>query len=499
MIEGLFGDSEPGFRLSFTRKNGLRLLCSPSPASEMKIRSEITPSKSGRAFNTLKSIIAGLFGSQFRRNMFSGLATNIMNTVLMLVTYPLYLHYLGYEKLGVWIILSAVLSFMQLSNLGLGPAVTKLVAEEYGRGNIQGVMDYVRTALGTVFVTGVLAFTVLLLFCRPLVGIFKLGPDNSAVAVSLVPFIGILTVYAFLIQILTAMLAGLGRIDQVNYRDTACRAVSLVVAAALLITGYGIESLLIASAVSSVAMHTTSLALIRKIISSRILVFTWNLKMFRTLISYGGAVFGCSLISMLFSPFNKLLLSRYAGVAVVPVYEIAFNASMQVRNLMETAFRAIIPEVSRISNEITAEAKERILRIYRHAMRLVYLGGAPIYLTIAILSPFLFKAWLRGSFTESLPRAFCIMLIGTFLSLKCVPAYYTLMGLGRMKHCLISQVILGGVNGGLIGVIVLFSRALSLDIVASTTALAMGVMSIYLTWAKSRVIREYLEDPLVAH
>lgn len=421
--------------------------------------------------------------------MFSGSAANLANAALMLVAYPLYLHYLGYERFGVWIVLSTVLTFMQMGNLGLGPAVTKLVAEEYGRGDIPRVMSYVRTALATVSATGVVAFTALVLFSRPLIGLFKLGPENASLAVSLVPFVGALTIYVFIIQVLTALLAGLGRMDQANYRDTACRAVSVVVAAALLASGFGIVSLLIASVASNIVMHMMSLALIRKIVRSRILVFAWDAKTFRTLLSYGGAVFGCSLISLLFSPFNKLMLSRYAGVAAVPVYEIAFNAGMQVRNLLETAFRAIVPEVSRISAEMTGKAKERILGVYRHSMRLIYIFGAPIFMVFFIGSPVLFRIWLRGSFSEGLSGAFRIMVFGTFFSLLSVPAYYALMGLGRMRPCLISQVILGGVNAGLIGLTIVFFGALPLNAVTGATAAAMGVMSIYLIGMKNRIIR----------
>jgi O-antigen/teichoic acid export membrane protein len=52
---------------------------------------------------------------------------------------------------------------------------------------------------------------------------------------------------------------------------------------------------------------------------------------------------------MLFSPFNKLMLSRYAGVASLPVYEIAFTGSMYVRSFVEAALRALVPKISYLS------------------------------------------------------------------------------------------------------------------------------------------------------
>jgi len=73
-------------------------------------------------------MIKKLFRSQLRINMASGVAATIINIAVLAVGYPIYLHFLGYEKYGVWLVLATVLSFAQLGNLGIGQAVMKLVA-----------------------------------------------------------------------------------------------------------------------------------------------------------------------------------------------------------------------------------------------------------------------------------------------------------------------------------------------------------------------------------
>ena len=47
----------------------------------------------------------------------------------MLIAYPVYLGFLGYEKYGLWLTLATVLSFSQLGKLGINHAVIKVVAE----------------------------------------------------------------------------------------------------------------------------------------------------------------------------------------------------------------------------------------------------------------------------------------------------------------------------------------------------------------------------------
>jgi O-antigen/teichoic acid export membrane protein len=434
-------------------------------------------------------MIRKLFSSQLRINMVSGVATTIVNTIVMMLGYPVYLHFLGYEKYGVWLVLSVVLTFAQLGNLGIGPAVMKLVAEEYGRGNTEGIQRYVTTALWTLSVTGCIALVVIILLAKPIIGLFKLGPENASLAEHFLPYMGILTVYAFLIQILTATLSGLGRMDQANYWDSACRAISLGVVAVLLILGYGIVSLLIGMAINYLLIHVTSVLLIRRIVNLQILKFNWDAKRFRNLVSFGGAVLGGSLVSMLFSPFNKLILSRYAGISTIPVYEIAFTGSMQVRGLIEAAFRALVPEISRIGANMTSQLKHRISQLNRLAMKLIFIFGVPIYAALIVFAPQLLKVWLSDRFVETLPSVFRIMLIGTFLSLLGVPAYYTLMGMGRVRHILGSCIIQSTVNAAIVISCVLLSSMASSGTVVFSASVGMGASTVYLIWQTQKALK----------
>lgn len=102
-------------------------------------------------------MIKKLFSSQLRINMVSGVVATVVNVVVLSIAYPVYLHFLGYETYGVWLILATVLTFAQLGNLGIGSAIMKLVAEEYGRGDIEGIQRYVTTALALLCLSGTVA------------------------------------------------------------------------------------------------------------------------------------------------------------------------------------------------------------------------------------------------------------------------------------------------------------------------------------------------------
>ncbi len=454
-------------------------------------------------------MIKKLFSSQLRLNIASGVIATVINTVVMAVGYPIYLYYLGYEKYGLWLVLSVVLTFAQLGNLGIGSAVTKLVAEEYSRGNVEAIQRYITTALVLLCLSGSVVLITILLFKGKIVAIFKLSDANAQAVSSLVPYIGILSIYVFVVQVFDAALSGLGRMDLANYIQAAARVAGIIAAALLLYKGLGIVGLLIGNTLSYLVNHLLSFVCIRRIERLRLLqvtnfenparvlagltvnpAITWRGSLKR-LLHFGSGVFGGSLIGMLFSPFNKLMLSRYAGVATVPVYEIALAASMQIRGLFEAGLRATMPEISRANANISRQGLNRIKAINGKSMKLVMTAGLFIYAIIALCASGLLRTWLGERYTAGVSIAFQIILLGTYFNLLGVPAFYTLMGTGRVRHILAGNIVQSFTNVILIITAICLTGKMTVYIVCVATLSGMLASTIYLLVQQNIMVGKY--------
>ncbi len=422
--------------------------------------------------------------SQLRINMATGVAATAMNTIILAVGYPIYLHYLDYELYGVWLILSTVLALARLGNLGIGQAVMKLVAEEYGQKNIKSVQQYIAAAFTMISFSGFIVLVLLIFLKKPVTAIFRLSGENSDVFSGLLPYIGVLSIFAFIVDVLQGALSGLGRMDITNYIQVAGRTLQVLVACSLLAFGIGIKSMLIGYIVSYLFIYVSLLYFIKQKISVRIFnIRNLEIKKCKKLLYFGGNVVASSLVSMLFNPFNKLMLSRYGGVALVPVYEIAFNGSMQIRSLIEVGFRALVPEISRISTELKNEATNRIIMIYHRSMKIIFLFGIPVYASFAIFAPVLLKFWLRDKYLDIMPGIFRLMLIGTsFISLVGALPYYVIMGCGRVQSLLTASTIGSGSNILLVTLTIFLTTYLSLYNVALCSGIANSIALGYLIW-----------------
>ncbi|UCD50633.1 MAG: hypothetical protein JSW27_24300 [Phycisphaerales bacterium] len=125
-----------------------------------------------------------LFGSQLRTNMVSGAVATVLNALVVLFAYRMYLHLLGYKKYGVWPVSATVLNGAYLGNLGLSAAVTKYVAEGIGRSDGAFVEAHIIKGFVVVLVVGTVFLLVVTLLRGHIVGLFKLTGENRGIALT---------------------------------------------------------------------------------------------------------------------------------------------------------------------------------------------------------------------------------------------------------------------------------------------------------------------------
>ncbi|HUJ16773.1 MAG TPA: oligosaccharide flippase family protein [Nitrospirota bacterium] len=444
---------------------------------------------------SLKSLADKILSSQLRINIVTGMVTNIAAVAVTAISYPLYLHFLGYEKYGVWLILSTIMNIAQLSNLGLAPAVVKLVAEEYGRRNTHGIQSTLSSATAILIISGCMAFIMLILFRIQIINLFKLTDENARIALSLLPYMGLLTIYVFIVQVSSATLSGLGRMDLATYSDAGGRILISVLSLMLLYLGLDIRSMLIASALSYAIIHGVNVYLIHQLGDySFYQTKNYNLQYVTKLLKIGSGMFGSSLINILVSPFNKIMISRFIGVSSVPIYEITYNSCMYIRSLVESGIKAISPEVSRVSAVISPDAIKRIQQLNKLSLKTILIIAAPLWIILMVFAAPILSTWLQNKYVGILPVVFRAMLIGVFMNLLAVPAFYILLGMGKTHQIFISYVVQSFANVMFVMSLIMINR-LNIVNMAYAVMVSMAVASFYLVWQK-RLLEKKLTDDM---
>jgi len=418
-------------------------------------------------------------GRKLTFNMAASGASGVVGCVVTVVSYPVYLHYLGYNELGLWLVLSTFVTLCQLGSLGIAPAVSKLVAEEFGEGNIHGAQRYADLAVFSVAVLGTATVGLLLLFRALILHSLHLSTETEHAVVRLLPLILIISFYVFLTDVFGAVLTGLGRMDLTSAIQAGGQAVALGCSSILLAMHQGVIALAFGMLASLVIIHIFTA------------VFAWRLgpvalrpalrldwPRSRRLLRLASTVFATSLAAALFVPLNKLLLSRYVGLSAVPVYDLAFTGSMRLRALFEMALRPIMPALSSaVSSGRNLHAE--LERVNHKAQSLLILGGLAFGLVFLFADPLL-RIWLRHSMNPAIPGALRLALLGAFVSLLGVPAFYALLGLNRAGSLFVSHVIQSATNAAVVLLAVVVGFRVSLSMLLAASGLAMGASTCFL-------------------
>ncbi len=336
---------------------------------------------------------------------------------------------------------------------------------------------------GTALVCGVV-------LCRqPLIAIFGIKGSNADSAYVLLPYVAILSVYVLTADALNSIVAGLGRYDLVNYSQLTGQLLTVATAVALLKMHYGLWGLLIANAAGSLFLNVASLVLIRRITrSGKWMRFTWDRQRLGRILNFGSLVFGASILNTVYVPLNKLFVTRFAGIAAVPIYDISYAASFKIRSFLESGFRSLTPAFSGLNAVDPREAHDSLVSADRKGLKILLCAGTPLYLAAYIFCGAGLEFWLRGRFTPELPEVFRIMLLGSYLSLWGVQSWYSLLGFGKGQHILFANLAMVLCN---IAVVIawplVLHRPATLTTVVAATCAGFLSSTLYLRWRGARL------------
>jgi len=434
-----------------------------------------------------RQTVASLFGSQLRRNMLSGTIASVIGCILMFIAYPVYLKSLGYPLYGIWLLLSTITTFAQLGNLGIAQAVSRQVSEGVGANDMRAVASCITTALAAMVCIGLLIAAFFSFGCHALLILFRLHPAQIALVTPLLPWIGAVSACAMIAEVISATTCGLGRMDLYNYPQCATQALGICISILLLRLRLGLPALLVGNAAAAICLALLGFSITRHLagtylISPRDL----SLKRLRALTAYGSGLAGNSIFTLLLSPFNRLVIARYAGVGSVPLYDIAFSSSMRLRNIFESGQRALIPEIGRVAGACPSAAYARARKLGARTIH-AFAWVLPVYVIAFVLAAPALKLWLGPRYDPELASATRIILVGTFFSLVGTPGFYILAALGRLRTLLVGNIIQSVSNIVLISICLLILHSLSASIVLGATTIGMLCSTIFLIRQSSRV------------
>lgn len=403
----------------------------------------------------------------------------IVGGVVLFFLYGYLLRQLGPELMGVWAAVLGVSSISRISELGLSAGMVKFVSQYLSRHDHKSAGLAIQTALISV---GALFAVVLFTFYPAVEWILRKAIPALMIlpALEILPWALVSVWMLALAGILTGALDGCQRIDQRSWLTIASQLIYLALVMAMAPV-YGLIGVAYAQlGQASMLLIFAWLILRRSVNGLPSIPWQWRFDVLRSMFGYGAKFQYTSVMSMLFDPVTKLLLSRFGGVASVSYYEMANRMVGQIRTLIVEANRVLVPMMARIDGQDT----RRMAQVHETSYQLLFFVSLPLFSIIALFSPLISLVWI-GRYQEQFILFSWLLSLGWVVNIMAGPAYFSNLATGNLRWNMIGHTVVGGLNlclgwvfgllwGGY-GVVVAFVVAL---ITGSLTILLAGRIQI---------------------
>lgn len=375
-----------------------------------------------------------------RRKAVVGTLEVIVYAGVLFLLYRIIVRALGIEAMGIWSLVMAAASFLRFADTGVGAGVGRFVALSRSEGEDARALEIIDTAL--LFNAALLtALTVLLVFPARLLLPYVFDDANAlATARELLPLAFGAFILTNLSGVSAASLVALHRLDLKSYIVIGSCFLQIAVAA-LLIEDYG----LVAVAAGQIAQQATILVAcyfaarrVMGVPAARI-VLRPSRAALREILPFGLKLQGVSLLTSMFDPISRFVMSSFGGLAAVGTFELAQRALMQLRQLIVNPSQQLMPAFAHYKD---LESRKSL---YMKAMAALSVSAILILGGAALVAPVLAWLWL-GDVPSHFWEFTAVLAVGWIVNVASAPAYHLSVSNGRLK-----SIAMGGLATTVLG------------------------------------------------
>ena len=410
-------------------------------------------------------------GERTVNNALFNAVSSIVPLVLSFVFWPYIVDTLGEASYGVFALVSTVIGYFSLLDLGLGNAVVKYIAEYSGRER-RYTEEVVGTALSVFMAAGLIGVLIILSIAKALaVHWLKIPPDLVTAAYHSFCAAAIGFFLTMLMTLFTSITNGLNRYDISSCVMAALGIFSTLGAVLLLRLGFGLVPLVWLNVVLPLLAVIFYFSVIRHLMPG--VAFRMQLKKetLKRILHFGMFAMLSRVTDVISSQVNLLVIGAILGMTSVTYYVIPFTILSRMTNLLGRVGMVIFPAISELQGQ---NRHDTIRELYLTTSRLILSFSAAFTVPLLVFGVRFLTLWMSPEFAAHGGTVLLIITAGVFINQFTNVPTFVVNGLGHPKvsgvaaisSALIFLVLMvpGARYGGIIGVA--SAMALSATIVA---------------------------------
>ena len=428
---------------------------------------------------------------QIIQNVLVNWAAYAVTIVIGFFMSPFLVHRLGDPVYGVWTLLGSLTGYLGLLDFGITPSTVKKVAEYRAQDDQNAINRVVTGGVAVFIVIGAVSFLASIGISFFFNDLFP-NPLSQKTAAALVLLTGLNLAVTFPASVFIGVLRGFQRYDidaSVSTLALIARSILIVV---LLLKGYGIIALAIATFVFDMARLAYLLKRVYEINSGLCVARQFfDKEEMRRLFAYSSHFFLIAVGNRINFLTDSIVIGIYLSVAAVTPYSIALRLVSYLRELVIEMTGVLMPAITHLH---TTKATEGVRELHIRATKYAALLSLPVGALFLILGDSFIGLWMGARFvTEYRAQDLLAALtIGIVVNLIGSPTGTVLTGLGR--HDIVARFSILQALTNLAVTLILVKRLGLMGVALGTTI----SMCCFFVWSNFIFFKHYLKQPILS-
>jgi O-antigen/teichoic acid export membrane protein len=354
--------------------------------------------------------------SQLRRrlnlNTVSNLARYVIFMAIAFFLTPFIVRTLGDSQYGFWVLLMSFIGYASMLELGVQPAVVKLVGQFRGAGDARQLQELITAALVFFLVVGAIAAT-LVVTVVPLV-VRHFVEDLQVVSRSRLLFLAIAldAMVMYMNYLVTGILYGWQRYHLKNVIDASGWLLNAVLVLSFLDKG-GLLALVACKLTMDVCVVLASALFVRRVFPQLSIDFrALRRGSFQRLMSFGGRIFLSATTTRIATNAQPVIISTALSSAATSFYAIPVKLVDYTRQIAWTLSASFMPMFS----ELESRNEQAAMRsIYLSYSRYIFMALMPILVLLFVYGASFIGLWIGPEY-EQQGRLVLALLVGSALA-----------------------------------------------------------------------------------
>ena len=319
------------------------------------------------------------------------------NIIITFLTTPILVRKLTDEGYGVFALLTGLVGYYSLLDLGLGQGVTKFVAEYKAKDDFIGINHVINAAVWIQFIVGLVASSLLVIFADPILNLIRVSPQYWSDAKISMYAAAIGFLFTMLAGTLSSALMGLQRYDITSTAGGITSAVLNILIVIALYIGYGLRHAMYLTLLSGIFLFFIYLFYLRRNLQTwRVSVLPDRIHLW-SLFRYSIYMFVSKSTSIFNSYIVRFVVSYFLGPISVTYYVVSSKLINSIGSLLHNAFIALFP----FSSELGAQRDPaKISQLFIDSSKIFAALAFPLLLLTTVFSKPILTVWMGADFAK---------------------------------------------------------------------------------------------------